>query len=84
MCQDLEKIRDPGSPGSWRILDLTFSAFHEILEMFDPVTATLPWDPKDLGSRTENIRLDPSWIQLEQVVVRSCRYWILHNNATVF
>ena len=27
--------------------------------MLDHVTATLPWDPRDLGSRTENILLDP-------------------------
>ena len=41
------------------MLDLTFSFSHGILEILDPVTATLPWDPKDLGSRAEKILLDP-------------------------
>ena len=46
---------------SWRILDLIFSFSHGILEILDPVTATLPWDPRDLGSRTEKILLDPGY-----------------------
>ena len=29
-----------------------------ILEILDPVTATLPWDPRDIVSGTENILLD--------------------------
>ena len=66
MCQDPKKIRDPGStgsriqdPGSWRILDPIFSFSHGILEILNLFTATLRWDPKDLGSRTERILLDP-------------------------
>ena len=58
--------KDPGSwiskiqdPGSRRILDLIFSFPHGILEILDPVTTTLPRDPMDHGSRTENILLDP-------------------------
>ena len=43
----ISRIRDPGS---CRMLDLTFSFSYGILEILDPVTATLPWDPKDLGS----------------------------------
>ena len=59
MCQDLKKIWDPGSPGS-RIRDLgSFSFSLGILEIFDPVTTTLWWDPGDLGSRIEKILLDP-------------------------
>ena len=63
MCQDLKKIRDPGSPGS-RIRDIAgswilyFDFFHGILEILDPVT-TFPWDLRDLGSQTEKILLDP-------------------------
>ena len=52
--------KDPGSGiyriqhlGSWRTLDLIFSFSHGILEILDTVTATLPWDSRDLGSRTE-------------------------------
>ena len=30
-----------------------------MLEILDSVTAILPWDPRDLGSRTEKILLDP-------------------------
>ena len=57
--------KDPGSfipkiqdPGSWRILNLIFSISRGILETFDPVTATLSWDPRDLGSLTEKMLLD--------------------------
>ena len=52
----IPRIQDPGSCG---ILDLAFSLSHGILKILDPVTAILPWDPRDLGSRTENILLDP-------------------------
>ena len=55
--QTCAKIKNPGSWISWiqdpescRMLDLTFSFSHGILEILDPATATLPWDPKDLGS----------------------------------
>ena len=57
--------KDPGSwisriqdPRSWGILDRIFSFSHGILEILDPVMATLSWDPRDLGSRTEKILLD--------------------------
>ena len=40
-------------------MDLIFSFSLGILEILDPVTATLPWDPRDLGSRTEKILPDP-------------------------
>ena len=69
------------------ILDLTFPFSHEVLEILDPFTATLPWDPKDFGSRTEKILLDPGdpGSSLEQVAVGACRSWILHkNNLAVF
>ena len=52
----IPRIQDPGSCG---ILDPIFSFSHGILKILDPVTAILPWDPRDLGSRTENILLDP-------------------------
>ena len=42
-------------PGSCRILELIFSFSHEILEILDPATATLPWDLRDLGSQTDNL-----------------------------
>ena len=49
---------DPQDPGSFRILDpILFSC--GILEILDPVTATLPWDPRDLGSQTDEILPDP-------------------------
>ena len=58
--------KDPGSwiprvqdPRSWRILDLIFSFSLGILEILDPATAALPWDPADHGSRTEKISLAP-------------------------
>ena len=41
------------------MLDLIFSFSHGILEILDPATATLPWDPRDLGSQTDNILSDP-------------------------
>ena len=52
--------------GSWKLLDLIFSFSDGILEILDPVTATLPWDHRDLGSRTEELHrilgiLDPAW-----------------------
>ena len=60
--------KEPGSwilriqhPGSWTILDLIFTFSHGILEILDPVTATLPRDPRDLGSRTEKILPDPGY-----------------------
>ena len=65
MCQDPKKIRDPGSPGSRiqdlgvGILDLAFSFSLGILQILNPVKATLPWDPRDLRSWTEKILLDP-------------------------
>ena len=40
-------------------MDLTFSFSLGILEILDLVTATLPWDPRDLGSQTEKILPDP-------------------------
>ena len=52
----IPRIQDPGS---CRILDSIFLFSHGILKILDPVTAILPWDPRDLGSRTENILLDP-------------------------
>ena len=51
-------LQDPGSE-SWRILDLMFLFSPGILEIMDPVTALLPRDPMDLGSRAEKILLDP-------------------------
>ena len=53
-------------PGSLRILDLTFSFSRGILEILDPVTATLLWDLRDLRSQTEKSYwiqgiLDPDW-----------------------
>ena len=64
MCQGPKKVRDPGSPGSrvrdlGRILDLIFSFAYGILEILNPGAASLPWDTRDLGSRTEEILLDP-------------------------
>ena len=62
MCQDPKDPRHVPrcqDPGSCRILDLIFSFSQGILEILDPVTTTLPWDPKDLGSRIEKILLDP-------------------------
>ena len=52
----IPKIQDTRS---WRILDLTFSFPLGILEILDSVTGTLPWDPRDLESWTEDILLDP-------------------------
>ena len=52
----IPRIQDPGS---CRILDLIFSFSHGILEILDHVTTTFPWDPRDLGSRTEKILLNP-------------------------
>ena len=48
-------LQDPGS----EILDIVLSFSPGILQILDLVTATLPWDPRDLGSRTEKILLDP-------------------------
>ena len=45
----ITRIQDPGSCG---ILDPIFSFSDGILKILDPVTALLPWDPRDLGSRT--------------------------------
>ena len=52
----ISKIQDPGFCG---ILDIIFSFSHGILKILDLVMAMLPWDPRDLGSRTEKIMLDP-------------------------
>ena len=91
MCQDPKNIRDPGSPGS-RIRDL---------EELGSYIFIFSWDLRDLRSCHDNIAIGSkgswiserkysawswgSWIHLEQVVVGSCRSWILHiNNITVF
>ena len=52
----IHRIQDPGSCG---ILDLIFSFSHGILEILDPVTPTLLWDPRDPGSQTDKILPDP-------------------------
>ena len=52
-------ILDLQDPRSWSILNLAFSFSLEILEILDPVTATLPWGPRDLRSRPKKILLDP-------------------------
>ena len=52
----ISRIQDPGS---CRILDLIFSFSHGILEILDPVTATLLWDHMDFGSQTKRILLYP-------------------------
>ena len=52
----ISRIQDPRS---WRIVDLIFSFSPGILEILDPVMAILPRDPRDLGSRIENIIMDP-------------------------
>ena len=60
-CDKIPKrseILDLQDPGPWRILDLLFSFSHGILEILDPVTATLKGDPRDLGSQTRKILLD--------------------------
>ena len=89
MCQDPKKIPDPGSCGSQILQDLGSYMF------------IFSWDLRDLGSccgkiaegswgsliwdRQDFVGSWGSWIQIEQLVVRSCRYWILHNNnLTVF
>ena len=46
------------NPGSCRVLNVIFSFSRQILEILDPVTATLPWDTGDPGSRTAIILLD--------------------------
>ena len=51
----ISSIQDPGF---YRILDRIFSFSHGILEILVPVTK-FPWDPRDLGSRTDMILLDP-------------------------
>ena len=40
------------------MLDIVLSFSHGILKILDPVTAILSWDPRDLGSWTEEILLD--------------------------
>ena len=60
-CAKIQKrsgILDPQDPRS-RILDLIFSFSIGILEILDPATTALPCDPRNLGSRTETIWLDP-------------------------
>ena len=89
MCQDPKKIRDPGSqdPGSEILEDLgSYILFSlGILEILDfvTVTAILPWDARDLGSRTEKILLDPE-DPLSSLGKLSCRSWILHNNMSLY
>ena len=51
----IPRIQDPGS---CKILDLVFSFFRGILEILDLVTATLPWDPRELGSKIDKILPD--------------------------
>ena len=53
-------ILDPQDLGSG-IVDPIFSFSHGILKILDPVTAVLPWDPKDPGSwiSDKNILLVP-------------------------
>ena len=46
----IPRIQDPGS---CRILNLTLSFSHGILEILETVTTTFSWDPRDLGSQTE-------------------------------
>ena len=46
--------------------DTTLSYSLGVLEVLDPVMATLTWDTRDLGSRTEKILsdheiMDPAW-----------------------
>ena len=47
-------ILDPQVAGSC-ILDIIFSFAHRMLEVLDPVRATLLLDHRDLGSQTEKI-----------------------------
>ena len=72
----MPRIQDPGSCG---ILDPIFSFSHGILKILEPVTAILQWDPRDLGSRKENILLDPgdpgsslSWLSGDLEDLGSC------------
>ena len=51
----ISRIQDPRP---WRIWGPIFSFSLEILDILDPVTATLPRDPGDPGSRKEDILLD--------------------------
>ena len=59
MCQDPPPQKKTASPGFWRILDNIFSFPREILEILDPVTATMLWDLRDLESQTQKMLLDP-------------------------
>ena len=52
----ISRIQDPGS---WRILNLIFLFSHGILKILDPVTTTLPLDPRNPGLRTDHTLLDP-------------------------
>ena len=92
VCQDPKKIRDPGSSGS-RIRDLGGSW---ILYFHFPLGSYRSWILSrqycwgilgflDLGRKKKSAGSWRSWIQLEQISVGSCRYWILpNNNVTVF
>ena len=79
--------KDPGSwlpniqdPGFWRILDLRFSLSRGILDILDHVSGTLSWYPRDLGSKTEKILLDPRDPGLGKIVMGSCGSWMLNNS----
>ena len=53
---------DPQDPISMTLVDpvsYIFAFRHGILGTFDSVAATLSWDPRDLGSQTENMPSDP-------------------------
>ena len=50
---------DLQDPGYLRILNLTLLFSHGILDIKNPATSTLSWDPRDLGSQTDKILLDP-------------------------
>ena len=55
--QGILDLQDPGS----EILEYIGSSFLfslGILGILNPVTATLPWDPRDFGSQTEKTLLD--------------------------
>ena len=40
-------------------MDPIFSIPRGILGILDPASATLSWDPRDLGPQTEKMSLDP-------------------------
>ena len=69
-------------------MDLIFLFSHAILEVLDPVTAILPWGPRNLGFRTENILLaigDPgSRLSRLSWDLADLGSYPPNNNATVF